>query len=433
MLEAALVVARLGEQGEPREPAPPPLRRFLTFRGFPPRALEAARRVLDDDEPFRDRVRAAVDDAAVGEAGRLFLERPPGWEGELAAARARHAPGDVEAELRRLRRELELTRQALVRAEAGGAEARREIDAARRSLDEARAARRSAEAEAVAADERAAALDEARRRALGNLRQLESRHAERTAAWRAARREVERLEAERAPPAPAPADEPPPAADHVPPGRAGPGERPPDRAALVAAVDAAAGAAAALSAALADAAALVGPPPRADRPSSAALQPPPAERRPVPRRAPARLPKGVIDDGPEAADHLLRVPGMVVLVDGYNVSIGRWSGLRLDQQRARLVDLLDATQARTGAEVVVVFDGADVGRSGPATNPGRGVQVRFSAPEVEADDVLLEAVGAYPLDRPVTVVSDDRRVREGARRRGAAVLAVEQLLSWAAG
>jgi predicted RNA-binding protein with PIN domain len=431
VLEAALVVARLGEQADPREPAPASLRRFLTFRRFPPRALEAARRVLDDDDGFRARVRAAVDDDAVGEAGRLFLDRPAGWADELAALRARRQPGDVESEVPRLRRELDRTRQALVRAEAAGAEARREVEAARQALDVERAARRSAEAAAATAAERADTLDEARRTALGNLRDLEARHAERTAAWRAARAEVEQLEAERVEAAAAERARGEPDGPSVDPtGPGGPRAEPgPDRAALAAAVVAAAAAAADLSAALAEAAALVGPPAPAAAPTPLAA---PSDPRPPPRRVPTPLPKGMVDDGHEAAAHLSRVPGMVVLVDGYNVSIGRWSVLRLDQQRARLVDVLGALHARTGAEVVVVFDGADVARTG-LDGRGRGVQVRFTAPDVEADDVLLDAIGAYPLDRPVTVVSDDRRVRDGARRRGANVLAVDQLLAAATG
>ncbi|MEL7210239.1 MAG: DUF429 domain-containing protein, partial [Actinomycetota bacterium] len=45
-----------------------------------------------------------------------------------------------------------------------------------------------------------------------------------------------------------------------------------------------------------------------------------------------------------------------------------------------------------------------------------------------ADDDILDAVDRHPPDRPVTVVSDDRRVQDGARERGANVVPSTALL-----
>jgi rRNA-processing protein FCF1 len=56
------------------------------------------------------------------------------------------------------------------------------------------------------------------------------------------------------------------------------------------------------------------------------------------------------------------------------------------------------------------------------------VRVRWSPPGIEADDVLLELVETLPVHRPVVVVTNDRRVRTGARVRGANVLSSDQLL-----
>jgi rRNA-processing protein FCF1 len=58
-----------------------------------------------------------------------------------------------------------------------------------------------------------------------------------------------------------------------------------------------------------------------------------------------------------------------------------------------------------------------------------GVRYRFTAAGVEADDVLLARVDEEPPDRPVVVVSSDRRVRDGAHRRGANVLGARQILA----
>jgi len=62
----------------------------------------------------------------------------------------------------------------------------------------------------------------------------------------------------------------------------------------------------------------------------------------------------------------------------------------------------------------------------PAT--ARPVRVMFSPPGVEADDVILDEVAGVDPQRPVVVVSSDRRVRDGARARGANVLRSSQLL-----
>ena len=54
--------------------------------------------------------------------------------------------------------------------------------------------------------------------------------------------------------------------------------------------------------------------------------------------------------------------------------------------------------------------------------------MRFTAAEVEADDEILDLIGEVDLERPCIVVSDDRRVRDGARRRGANVLGSRQIV-----
>jgi predicted RNA-binding protein with PIN domain len=141
-----------------------------------------------------------------------------------------------------------------------------------------------------------------------------------------------------------------------------------------------------------------------------------------------RLPAGVFDDSVEAAEYLVRHPAVVVLVDGYNVSKTAWATAPLEEQRNRLTDALAELNARSGADVVAVFDGSDVERS--ATAAARAaVRVRFSPPGVEADDVILGLIDEYPPSRPVVVASSDRRVGDGARDRGANVLSARQLIA----
>jgi predicted RNA-binding protein with PIN domain len=150
-------------------------------------------------------------------------------------------------------------------------------------------------------------------------------------------------------------------------------------------------------------------------------------RRPL-RRVAVRLPAGIVDDTRRAAEHLLRLPGAILLVDGYNVSKAGWPELELGTQRLRLANGLAELRARTGAQVELIFDGAEQ-RQLMARGIPSNVRVRFSPVGVEADDLVLELVDDLPVSRPVIVVSSDKRVRDGARERGASTLSSQTLLS----
>lgn len=135
-----------------------------------------------------------------------------------------------------------------------------------------------------------------------------------------------------------------------------------------------------------------------------------------------------MEDTLEAARAAVRTPRLVLLVDGYNVSLREWPDRPLEEQRQRLVAGLERLAATTGAEVRVVFDGSGSDSRLVAGRPRGGVQVEFTAAGVEADDVLVGRVESLPLDRPVAVVTDDRRVQWAARSGGAAVLTTAQLV-----
>jgi predicted RNA-binding protein with PIN domain len=135
---------------------------------------------------------------------------------------------------------------------------------------------------------------------------------------------------------------------------------------------------------------------------------------------PAATPGGRALDpaDPALLDHLLALPRVHLLVDGYNVTKLEWGGLSLEEQRARLLRQLAPLAARRGAETTVVFDGADL-RHRPPVSPPRGLRVRFSPAGVTADDVLRDLVRAEPEGRTVVVVSSDQEVARHATRAGA--------------
>jgi predicted RNA-binding protein with PIN domain len=113
-------------------------------------------------------------------------------------------------------------------------------------------------------------------------------------------------------------------------------------------------------------------------------------------------------------------PGMRYLIDGYNLlfavgRLNRHSGkAALEGARAWLQSQIQRFHGTMAANVTVVYDG-EPGRRGAEA----GAVFSF---EIEADDIIEQRVRQESNPRRLTVVSDDRRVREAARRKGCAVL-----------
>jgi len=131
-------------------------------------------------------------------------------------------------------------------------------------------------------------------------------------------------------------------------------------------------------------------------------------------------------DDPVRLDQLLALPKAHLVVDGYNVTKKGYGELSLEQQRSRLVNGLGGVAAQTGAEVTVVFDGAERVHGLPPAP--RGVRVLFSRKGETADELIRRLVRAEPAGRPVVVVSSDREVADGVRRHGAYPLGAGALL-----
>ena len=131
-------------------------------------------------------------------------------------------------------------------------------------------------------------------------------------------------------------------------------------------------------------------------------------------------------DDPVRLDHLLGMPKAHMLVDGYNVTKTGYGELSLEQQRSRLITGLGGIAAQTGAEVTVVFDGAE--RMIGLPPAPRGVRVLFSKKGETADELIRQLVRAEPAGRPIVVISSDREVADGVRRHGAYPLSSDTLL-----
>jgi predicted RNA-binding protein with PIN domain len=137
--------------------------------------------------------------------------------------------------------------------------------------------------------------------------------------------------------------------------------------------------------------------------------------------------RGLTSDDPALLDQLLGVPGVHLVVDGYNVTKTGYGTLSLEAQRNRLLAGLSGLAAQSGAEVTAVFDGAV--REAPVAAPApRGVRLLFSAPGQIADDLVRDLVRAEPVGRPIVVVSSDREVADSVRAMGARTLGSPALL-----
>ena len=91
--------------------------------------------------------------------------------------------------------------------------------------------------------------------------------------------------------------------------------------------------------------------------------------------------------------------------------------MSLEQQRNRLITGLGGIAAQTGAEVTVVFDGAE-----RVHGPAAGAARRAGAVLPQGRDRRRADPPAGPgraAGRPVVVVSSDREVADGVRRHGA--------------
>jgi predicted RNA-binding protein with PIN domain len=110
-----------------------------------------------------------------------------------------------------------------------------------------------------------------------------------------------------------------------------------------------------------------------------------------------------------------------VIVDGYNLLYARGEA-PAPESRAQLVrDLVEWARARN-RRVVLVFDAWAGGTREARTETHGPVTVWFTRAGERADAFIVRWVGDHA---EAVVVTSDRAVQQGARRRGAAVLDAE--------
>jgi uncharacterized protein len=111
------------------------------------------------------------------------------------------------------------------------------------------------------------------------------------------------------------------------------------------------------------------------------------------------------------------------VVDGYNLlfHLGlfdrRGGAHALENARGRLLDYLKP--AFGDDDATVIFDSGRSTRSVPAAEEYQGLHVQYASRGQEADDVIEDLIAQCSSPRNLVVISNDHRIREAARRKGA--------------
>jgi predicted RNA-binding protein with PIN domain len=389
-LEFAVGLAAAGRKIRPPLKSPSGLRPFLKAQAVPRQGLAVIRAAIVGDPLFRRRVASVAPAELVDDVGRCWLEQAPGWQQRVQQLRADVASaGSVDGPDAH---DVSVERRRRLAAESAAQRALADLAIARGERDDARRERDVHELTVRRTSETGRRSDESTRQAGAQIERLRGDVQRVTAERDAALSDAERLR--RA------LDDAQATRDRLLRERV---EQADLRGALAAARDQ-------LDSLLGSLAART-----------------PDSKRPATRRQPVAIPGGLAVDHRSAVEHVLRSPGVEVLVDGYNVAklgwpgtvagareSGRSNGL-LERQRAALVDACEQLATTWGVAITVVFDGADVVVPSAVR---RLVRVVFSPPGVLADDSIRTAVGQLPVTTPVVVVTDDGAIRADVRAAG---------------
>jgi predicted RNA-binding protein with PIN domain len=121
-------------------------------------------------------------------------------------------------------------------------------------------------------------------------------------------------------------------------------------------------------------------------------------------------------------------------IDGYNLihAIGllprKVGPGGLEKARLALLGLVKGALGESASCVTVVFDAL---RAPPGVKPEQnfhGIHVRYAVDKQQADDVIEDLLQHAPVPKSVTVVSDDHRLQQAARRRRAKYLGCQAFL-----
>lgn len=132
-------------------------------------------------------------------------------------------------------------------------------------------------------------------------------------------------------------------------------------------------------------------------------------------RTSVTVPKGLTIESPQALTEIFKQDKLMLLIDGYNVSLNSFPNLNLELQRERTISCAANIESRFSTNCAVIFDGeSNTTRASMRSK----VHVVFSPAGKTADDVIIERISITPKDRPILLVTNDQNLKRRAKGLG---------------
>ncbi len=132
-------------------------------------------------------------------------------------------------------------------------------------------------------------------------------------------------------------------------------------------------------------------------------------------RTSVAIPQGLMIENPLALTEIFKQQKLILLIDGYNVSLNSFQNLNLELQRERTISCAANIESRFATNCTVIFDGdSNTTRASMRSK----VHVVFSPAGTTADDVIIERISMTPNDRPIVLVTNDQNLKRRAKGLG---------------
>jgi predicted RNA-binding protein with PIN domain len=128
------------------------------------------------------------------------------------------------------------------------------------------------------------------------------------------------------------------------------------------------------------------------------------------------------------AKGVLESKGLLLIVDGWNVSLGHIGAERLEDKRRVLEQALERYKSRTGNRVMVVYDGRKVSWFWMPRAGGRTIARVFTEGETADDFIVGELEAGTGGEETPVVATSDRELRRRCIAQGAFVISSEELV-----
>jgi len=150
-------------------------------------------------------------------------------------------------------------------------------------------------------------------------------------------------------------------------------------------------------------------------------------------RGPLPVPKGRYEDDSETLQAWVETPGLLLLIDGYNVTRHEsgYPSLPFSSQRQRLLDGVERLARNKNIKATIVWDAQYMtATERPAATTSRRSPVTeiFTSEGEIADDRIVKLLESTP-PYPAVVATNDRELRERVGALGATVATSPQLLA----